>query len=268
MTTHPNEGLILGFLDDELEPRDREDIGAHLDRCEACRITAEGLRGSSRFASERLLLLDVEAPTDSARRSLDRRIQRKGLRPLIRFPGMAKAAGIALLLVGGTVSALPGSPVRQWILAGWERVTHGNAPSADEPQATPSGSEGASAGSGEESGAGIPTAGGVVEILISDLPANAEVRVLLVDGDNARIYGPPGTHFRTETGRVEAVAPRGAVRVELPHRARVARVIVNGELYLRKNGEQLEILGPVRDSAAAEIRFHPQTREDPNGGST
>jgi len=265
MTAHPNDGLILAFLDGELDRSGQEEIRIHLDGCGACRNTAHDLRESSEAAAQGLAVLDVQAPMELARTFLGRRFRREPSRPRIRFPGLARAAGIALLLVGGAASALPGSPVRQWITSGWDQLTQVRDLSLEEAGPDPSGPETAFVPGEEEAGAGIGTADGEVELRVLDLPEGAEVRVLLVDGDHAGIYGPPGTHFRTEAGRIEAVAPSGGVRIELPRGARRARVIVNGELYLRKIGDRLEILGPVRDSAAAEIRFQPGAVRSPNG---
>ena len=106
-----------------------------------------------------------------------------------------------------------------------------------------------------------------MELQIRDLPQGAEVRVILVDGDRAAIFGPEGTHFLTEAGRIEALAPAGGIRVELPREASTATVVVNGEVYLRKIGERLEILGPVQDSAAAEIRFRGPSPTPPGGAT-
>jgi hypothetical protein len=265
MTAHPNDGLILAFLDGELDRSDQEEILTHLEGCGACRSTAHDLRESFEAAAQGLAVLDTEAPMELARASLERRFRRESSRPSLRFPGLARAAGIALLLVGGAASALPGSPVRQWIASGWDRLTRGGDLSVEEVGPEPFGPESASVPGEGEAGAGIGTADGEIELRVLDLPEGAEVRVLLVDGDHAGIYGPPGTHFRTEAGRIEAVAPSGSVRVELQRGARSAQVIVHGELYLRKIGDRLEILGPVRDSAAAEIRFQPGAARNPNG---
>jgi hypothetical protein len=161
------------------------------------------------------------------------------------------------------VSAVPGSPFRQWISSGWDRVS-GSGPLTVEEEAPGSAETGLRA-EGGETGAGIEVAAGEVELRIHDCPEGAEVRVVLVEGDVAAIYGPEGTHFRTEAGRIEAIAPPGGVRVEVPRRAERVSVFVNGEAYFLKSGDRLEILGPVRDSAATEIRFLSGGPAPPNG---
>lgn len=263
MTIHPNDGLIRAFLDDELERVGRQDLQAHLDECAGCRGLLQELRSQSDLVSLALGRLDADPPTDLALASLKRRIS-AAAQPSHNLRGLRRAAVIAFLLLGGAASALPGSPVRQWISSGWDRIA-GRGTSQERailPVEDPVPSL-----TSEEAGAGIGVAGGVVELRVEGLPEGEEITVLLVDGDQAGIFGPPSTRFRTEEGKVEAFATEGGIRVELPRSARRATVIVNGAPYLRKSGDSLEILGPVKDSAAAEIRFLGRAAGGSRGGS-
>ncbi|MFC1659834.1 anti-sigma factor family protein [Gemmatimonadota bacterium] len=262
MTAHPDDGLIQAFLDHELDQSGQEQVAAHLEECGACRRNADELQDLLAAATRGLAPLDAEPPTELAMASLAGRLGDSARARLLRAPSLARAAGIALLLMGGAVSALPGSPVRRWISSGWDRLSGGGAVALEETDPSATNRE---RSPDVEAGAGIGVAGGEVELRILDLPARAEVRVLLVDGDMAGIYGPEGTHFRTEAGRLEAVAPLGGLRVEVPRSAARASVFVNGELYFLKTGDRLEILGPVQDSAAAEIRFLTGASPGSNG---
>jgi len=51
--------------------------------------------------------------------------------------------------------------------------------------------------------------------------------------------------------------------VEIPRGATAVTVTVNGEVYLEKTKEGLELLGPVRTRSPTEIRFGP-SGGDPN----
>jgi hypothetical protein len=251
MTAHPTDGLIRAFLDNEIEPAGRHEILAHLDDCAACQGVVQEVRSRDDRVTLALEKLDTMPPTDFALAALKRRV-RETARPRFRIQGLGRAAAVALLLLGGAASALPGSPVREWISSGWDRITGGSAleegvtPPEDSPIPSPA---------SEEAGAGIGVSGGIVELRVEGLPEGEEITVLLVEGDQAGIYGPASTRFRTEDGRVEAFVTEGGIRVELPRAVNRATVVVNGIPYLRKSGDSLEILGPVKDSAAAEIRF-------------
>jgi hypothetical protein len=262
MTVHPNDELIRAFLDDELEPRGRQDVVRHLDDCAACRGLVQVLRKRGEVVTAALGHLDTPPPTELALASLKRRMESTA-RPRSSYRSLARAAAVAFLMLGGAASALPGSPVRQWISSGWDRIMGSGSPEegALAPMEAPP-----PALTSEEAGAGIGVAGGVVELRVDGLPEGEEVTVLLVDGDQAGIFGPASTRFRTEEGRVEAIATEGGIRIELPRGVRRATVVVNGVPYLRKSGDSLEILGPVRDSASSEIRFLGRAAPEAGGG--
>lgn len=270
MTDHLDEGLIQAFLDGELDARAEARARAHLAECPSCREVSIDLERASRVVTDSLALLSTGTPSTEkvwqrvkrAHASAGSRAGPGGVPSVHRTAGrgglfsLARAAGIAFLLVAGLASALPGSPVRRWIEAGWERwVTE------EAGEATPPGVEAPeirvpppAEGKGEV-GAGVGVVEGGVDVVIRGLPRGADVRIVLVRGTRARVYGPRGTRFRTEEGRIEAISPGGTVRVELPEAASRSRVTVNGEVYLRKTGDHLEVLGPVRTRGEAEIRF-------------
>ncbi len=171
---------------------------------------------------------------------------------------LPRAASIALLITGAAVTALPGSPVRRWMAQGWSALT--------EPTLTDSGpqeSEGAARDRGAlpseagipETGASIPASAQGVEIWIHDLPREAELRVVWIDGDESWIYAGEGTRFNLEAGRLEAFSPPGAVRVEIPRDLEQVTLRLNGSILLRKSGGEVEIAGPVQQRTPSEIIF-------------
>jgi hypothetical protein len=263
---HPDDGLIQTLLDGEIEGTEAETLRAHLESCPECRAGVEALEEASRETARALLLVDTDPRLEKVRiraqardrfQAPDR--QRPGAR---RFFGsslsLPKAASIALLLTGAAVTALPGSPVRRWMAQGWDTLTEsfrtGNG--QDNPQGT---SGDPTAPSPEtrvpETGASIPALSQGVEIWIHDLPSEAELRVVWVDGDEAWIYAGEGTRFSREAGRLEAFGPPGAVRVEIPRNLRQLLVGLDGNVLLRKSGDEVEILGPVQQRTPSEILF-------------
>jgi len=263
---HPDDGLIQTLLDGEVEGTEAETLRAHLESCPECRAGVEALEEASRETARALLLIDTDPRLEEvkSRAQLRDRFQapdrqRPGTH---RFFGsslsLPKAASIALLLTGAVVTALPGSPVRRWMTQGWEALTESfrTGDGQDSPQGTsgdptaPSPEEGI-----PETGASIPSLSQGVEIWIHDLPSEAELRVLWVDGDEAWIYAGEGTRFSREAGRLEAFGPPGAVRVEIPRNLRHVLVGLDGNVLLRKSGDEVEILGPVQQRTPSEILF-------------
>lgn len=172
------------------------------------------------------------------------------------------AASIALLVTAGAASALPGSPVREWVTQGWGALTgSGDAPvglesvepAAEELPAAPATADPA------ETGASILAGEEGVELWILGLQGGADLRVVRVDGNMAGIFAGEGTRFRTEEGRLEAEAPPGAVRVEIPRSLEDAVVGVNGTVLLRLSGGKMEIFGPVQRRTPMEILFRPDS---------
>jgi hypothetical protein len=110
-------------------------------------------------------------------------------------------------------------------------------------------------GSIPETGAGLPVLGRGVEIFLEDLSSESEVRVLWVEGTEAWVYAGEGTRFTLLEGRLEVSYPIGNVRVELPRGPGNVRLLLAGELVLRKIGEAVEVMGPVRERTPDEIVF-------------
>ena len=187
-----------------------------------------------------------------------------------RAASAPRAASFAVLLTAGAAAALPGSPVRQWMVRGWEAISGAESPSSI---ASPAGEERGPVegvgGSSELVGATLLAGREGIELHVSELAPTASLTIVLVEGNRAGIFTEEGTRFRSESGRLEALGPPGDVTVEIPSEARQVLVVVNGNIYLRKTGQGLELLGPVRTRTPTEIRFGPSgpsSNGPPSGG--
>lgn len=278
---HPDEGQIRAFLDGEMGASDEKDLRDHFTGCPACEAELAAQERAMEQVSRALLVLDADPDLAEARvrilehtRSGSEGSTSKAEEPLGKTDGrmvgkrrrfifpLSRAASIALLLTAAGVSALPGSPVRRWIVDGWESLTdsglssvtsepgEGAAASAEPPQDPLSPQPG-------ESGASILADRSPLEIWIHDLPSGAEIRVHWVDGDQVGVFGGNGIRFRTEEGRLEAFSPPGSVRVELPHALRNGLLGADGAVLLRVTEGQADISGPVERRTSTEIVFLP-----------
>lgn len=262
---HPDSGRIQAFIDAEADQNEVAGIQVHLEGCEQCQTEEELLRASSRTLAGALELLDTQPPIQEAKdRFLDKQRsgQRSRERSFWRFMSpLPRAASIALLLTAGAVSALPGSPVRRWVARGWDLVSPARNPA---PSAVLDETEGqhteALQGSIPETGAGLPVLDREVEISLQGLPPGAELRVLWIDGSEAWVYAGEGTRFTLLEARLEVAGPPGAVRVELPRGPGRIILRLDGSVLLRTTGEDLEILGRIKERTPDQIVFDPSRR--------
>lgn len=256
---HPDRGQLLALQDGEVTEPEAGEIRLHLDACPSCRAEAQALESASLGAAEALARLDSTPRTEAVRarisqsRGKGRSRARSGLFRFLPSLSLPRAASIALILTGVAASALPGSPVRRWLVDLLQ--SSDSTPVQGTPVSPPDESEPASqeyAGPG----AGIPAASGTVEIWIHDLPSDADLRVRWTDGDEAWIFAGEETRFNLEAGRIEAFSPTGPVVVEIPRNLNRVVVGLDGSVLLRKSGEEVEILGPIQHRTPTEILFH------------
>ncbi len=294
---HPNEGLIQAFLDGELAPPEEQALRTHLDECPACQAGVRVHREAVQTLARALSIFDREPDLSEAHARVGARLQATARRRVSGAAGMgrvnlglrrgaadragspahhpeeeepghrrlaglplSRAASVALLLTAGAVSALPGSPVRRWMLGSWQALTGSGTTSVEAPdvrqdadQAPPDAAEQARG----EAGASIAAGTGALEIWVHDLPAGATIRVQWVEGEEAGVYAGEGTRFRRGEARLEAFAPPGPVRVELPRTVSHALVGADGGVLLRVSDGQVDISGPVEGRTSSEIVFRP-----------
>jgi hypothetical protein len=258
---HPDNGRIQAFIDGEAGQKEAAETKVHLEGCKECRAEEEILRASSRAVSDALGLLDTHPSLKEAKDRF-RKKQRSGRGPIRRFlTPLPRAASIALLLTGAAVSALPGSPVRRWVVRGWEivRPASPTIPVTGVGEAEGQRTESLQ-GSIPETGAGLPVLEQGVEISLQDLPPEAELQVLWIDGTEAWVYAGEGTRFTLLNARLEVAGPPGAVRVELPRGPGDVLLRLDGKVLLRKTGDDVEIVGLVKESTPDQIVFDSSRR--------
>ena len=105
--THPDDGTLIRYLDDECEDSERSEVQRHLADCPACGGRFAALRARAAMVSAALRAAD---PVTARRRTA----RRWGVR--------AAAAAVIVLGIAGTVT-----PVRAWIVQGtrvlWAAIT-------------------------------------------------------------------------------------------------------------------------------------------------
>ncbi len=254
---HPEEGLIRAFLDGEAGSRSST-VEAHLRSCSECAGRVREQEETLAILAEGLSLADVPPALEgpSVRLLETPRVQssRHGIGHLLRR-NLTKAAAVAVLLSAGAAAALPGSPIHQW-LTGLGGAAPEEISPVPETSSTEDLAEGTAAGREvEEVGTSVPVKAGGMTIRIGKMADRAELRVLLVQGDQASIFAGKGTRFRSEESVMEAWQAPGSVTVEIPMSAEVVEVLVDGTLFLRKEGERLDTPGPVLGRSQDEIRF-------------
>ncbi len=96
---------------------------------------------------------------------------------------------------------------------------------------------------------------GPLRVVLRDVLAGSEVRVVLVPGTEAAVFAPAGSRFTSASGRVEARVTPGEVRVELPTGVDPVSLEVGGRIYLRSTDAGLDVSGPVTSRTDDEIIF-------------
>jgi hypothetical protein len=243
--THLDEGTIVSLRDREWAP---DETHGHLETCAGCEAA---LREAEQRAVqiERALAslespeLDLEAARARIRARVDARTERSMRAGARWWTGHLGRAAAVLLVVTGAVSALPGSPVRNWI-AGPAEPVH-MVPAA----ATETFQEAAT------SGVAVPVPAGGIRVVVTSLGPIGPLEVVWIDEATARVDAPAGSRFTYGEGRVEAMVAGGPVRIELPRAGATVAIEVDGQPYLTRSGGQLQVTGPVGERSEAGILF-------------
>jgi anti-sigma factor RsiW len=263
---HPNLHRLKAFTDDELPGAVRGRVAAHLARCTECRKILGSIRELREVVREATA---SPVPEDTWSRILARRAAGEQL--ILPVPGAAippcprtassaivprvlRRAAVLVLGAAGVASAtVPGSPVREWLGSVWQRdraVTVSAPPSPAPPS--------------ESMPPDLPIAGmsvlpvdGEVQIRVEAPDPEVRIRVRLSDGDQVDVQASgaaAGSLFRTGPGRIAVVeAGPGEVRINIPRSTRKATLLVDGTLYLLKEGEQVRILATAADTMGTEF---------------
>ena len=221
----------------------------HLDACSECQAALLVAEDRAEEIGTALADLDETFDVETARLSVRARLggDGRGEGPgdaevvlnaarRLSFSWPLGRAATLLLLTAGAASALPGSPVRRWIV-GPELTTE----AVTQPTA--------------RAGGRVTIDAGPIEVALDGVSAGTTVEVVWVAGSAVAVYSAPGSAFSYGEGRIEATISGGPVTVELPEAILPASLTVNGNIYLRSSSAGLEISGPVREQSDDRIRF-------------
>ncbi len=281
--SHLDDGRLRALMDEELGDADAGAVRLHLEDCDACRHRMVELEGRATLVAEALGHLDTAAPPAGARAAVLERIgswpseervgptrpvasveyaESKGPARALRTP-LARAAILVLFLGGGVVTALPASPVRGWIAAGWARATDlfdsqdeaGNPAGPSEEATPPTPGGGVGTQSGTPAGVRLDATGGEISFVLRGIGTGTSIVVRLVPGGEAGAFADDPATFRTAEGRIEVIGAEDRVFIDLPQDAAAASIEVNGGIYLRKEGDRIDVTGPIEARTTEEIHL-------------
>ena len=249
MNRHLAEGTLQALLDGELPPGERPAAEAHLAGCGECAAAARELRAVNERAAAILAGGDVAAPVAQAQMSLRARRarQRQGHWGDARR-ALLRAAVLVLALAGVAAAAVPGSPVRDWLVQ--TVLPAKKATRAPDQRRAPAPPPRQADAPAAPTGISIRPDGGAVRVVLTGASPRLQVTARLVDGDLAGVLARgramSGARFRTAPGRIEVVdAGAGEIEVEIPRAARAATVEVSGRVLVAKEGDLLRVLAPA-----------------------
>ncbi|MEX2608543.1 MAG: zf-HC2 domain-containing protein [Gemmatimonadota bacterium] len=229
---HVHEGVLQAWLDGELTASERSGVAEHLQGCLACRDHAAELRAAAERLGAALAFLDTAPPATLAAP------RRRRSFATAFGGGLARAAGLVLLLAGGAAALIPGSPVRSLIVDAWRSLGAPVDTVVEAPPAEPVQEEIAARG-----GVAVTPVDGAVRVNLVAPSSDVHIRVQLVDAEQAEVdaertgpaYGLTGGRGWIHIAGIEA----GRVTVQIPRSVHTATVEVDGRVLVRKVGDRL-----------------------------
>lgn len=254
---HITDGTAQAYLDGELPPAERAEVGRHILECRACKRQLEALRAASDRFARAMRRLDRPAPVDEARNAVSRRTGRGRMADTRRT--LMRAAVAVLVASAVVASALPGSPVREWAVAAWDQATawfdeeaDPAAPAVTRPAPEPA------------AGLSVAPVDGRIRIEWANPAEGSRLRVRLVEAERALVRaagGASSARFRTGPGSIRLVGGgRGTLSIALPRGLDRAVVAVDGRPYVIKENGRLRFptARPVeRTGAGVVFRLRP-----------
>lgn len=238
---HLDDELAQRLCHDELSGPEAMSARAHLDTCPACRARVAELEGAETLILGKLRLLDHPASAVSAQAV----VARAG----VLIGNWRRWAAVAVFAVGfvGAAYAIPGSPVRRWILGAMSNaVQKPTAPRA--PRESP----------GFGGIAVAPDARLVVAFATPDSTSRVVVR--LVVGTEVVVRAPAGAAtYTADLGRVVVVNGQGSVdfEVEIPTSAPRVEIRVGSTLLFLKDGNRLHGAGQLEGAGPFVLSLAP-----------
>jgi hypothetical protein len=214
------------------------DARVHLDGCDICQTALAASEDRAADIVSTLTDLDEHFDVESAREAVRARLAQRepaakpvsdrGLRT--SFWTLGRAATF-LLVTTGALSALPGSPLREFLI--------GREAQAPEPSALPPGESAAPVGMR------MVVEGGAVDVELQQVPSGTSIEVRWLSGQAVTVLAATGSSFTSAQGLVRATITGGPVTIELPKSASEVSLAVNGRMYLRRTAGEETLSGPV-----------------------
>ena len=254
---HATDGLLQAYHDGELDSPALAELRDHLAACALCTQELDELRRVNRTVTGALALVDMPAPMLQTRAGIASAVRRSstlgGVRR-IAFGSLARAAMLLVALAGVLSAMIPDTPLRRALEAVFGR--------SEEPAPAPQPIEVAPAV--EETPASfanevyIAPVDGRVRVLVHGA-SNVDVVVMLVDADKAAVQtAAPGreVRFRSANGRIEVSGlATGTLRIEVPRGVANATIEFDGQVYVYKQDNTLQLTGPAGSTSGEEVSF-------------
>lgn len=237
--THLDDGTLQAFLDNELAGVDRTSVAQHLLGCMRCQADHHALTRANALFTQSTSILDVAPPPQvgSARAgAIGGRAARAGT--TIRSSTVGKAAVLVIALAAAASAAVPGSPVREWVM-------RSTTPQEDPPATVPTSSPAAQPAA---TGLSIGPVEGRLTVALLALE-DVEIRLEPTAGTTASVQvtgarREPG--FSVRSGQVDLRnAVGGIIEVRLPVDVAGARLEVDGVPYAESRDGALHLHIPA-----------------------
>ena len=189
--THLDEGRLRTLLDGELSDGVAEYARGHVVECDPCQALLAELQEASAVIDVALRHLDTVAPAAGAKEAV---LARVGAGPGRAAPPVphrftfARAAILVLFFGAVVATALPASPVRGWIAAGWDRAVELFTGTAEDESAALPVDSAVAAQAPESAGVRLDVGSGELLVLLQDIEPGTELDVRFVDGFQAAAF--------------------------------------------------------------------------------
>jgi anti-sigma factor RsiW len=256
--SHFTEGVLQAYLDREVEAGAHAQVAAHVSECADCAARLQSLHEENVAFRQAVAALDVVPLPQAALAELRVRAQQQVWRERLRGAGRSwtRAAVLVVGVTAAAVAAVPGSPVREWLINTWRAILAEEQPEPGGPE-TPSVREIIPE---VRTPMSVTPVSGRVRIVLQSPAAGTRVHVQLVDDEKAWVEAAT-SQFRAGGGVLTAIGATGEVRIALPRDLNSASVEVDGRVYVLKEGETLRYMGPATaQQSDSGLTFRPGRR--------